>query len=313
MKNEKTKIEEKVTIYNTTNSKLPSSYITAIFIDGSEVWVGTSDGLAIYDSGRWISLENTPQGWISFITRINDTIWVAARGNASGLWEYNGNEWRRYKPPENFSESKLNMFKHSGDILIAKYDGKEYIWTITDLMLLKFNVKNKTWEFAADFMLHEDKPTDIEFCDDFIIISTEYSGIFIYSAKSKSFVKRLREVPGYPAIFLYPVYDVEIRNDKVYLAHDGRVSVYSPLKDCNIILDKSRWQVVKSTVVDPLSKVNLSNSFIVGKYIIKGNKAFELNFSRIFKEKSHQTVAKMQNKTIWIGTWGNGLLRLLTS
>ena len=313
MKNEKTKIDEKVTIYNTTNSKLPSNYITTIFIDGSKVWVGTTGGLAIYDRGKWTSLENAPKGWISSIMKINDSIWVSARGNASGLWEYNGKEWRCYKPPENFSESKLNMFKDWGDIYIAKYDGKGYIWTITNLRLLKFNVKNKTWEFAADFMLHEDKPTDIEFCNDFVIISTEYSGIFIYNAESRSFVKKLREVPGYPAIFLYPVYDIEIRNNKVYLAHDDKVSVYSPLEDCNIILDASRWRVVKSTVLDPFSEADLSNSLIVGKYIIKGDNAFELNFSRIFGEKTHQTVVKKQNKTLWIGTWGNGLIRLISS
>ncbi len=310
--NEKIKAEEKIILYNTTNSRLPSNYITAILIDGSRVWAGTTRGLVVYDNGRWVSLENAPGGWISSIMRVNDSIWVSVRGNSSGLWRYSSRKWRRYEPPENFSESRLNMLGDWSDIYIAKYDSKGHIWLATGLRLLKFNVKNETWEFAADLMLYEDRPADIEFCNNSVIISTGYSGIFIYDTESGSFIRRLRKVPEYPAILLYPAYDIEIKSDKLYIAHDDRVSVYTFTEDCSITLNGSRWQTIQPAALSPLSEINLSGSFVVGRYIImKKNKAFYVNFSGIFKEKVHETSVKKQNSTLWIGSWGSGIIRLI--
>jgi hypothetical protein len=90
------------TIYDRSNSGLPSDYVTALFLDQSTKWIGTRAGLARLDSTWTIfSLSNSglPDSWITAVVLDRPSqAWMGTyRGGLAvyrqgGILSVNGNE-----------------------------------------------------------------------------------------------------------------------------------------------------------------------------------------------------------------------------
>ncbi|CUU08034.1 Por secretion system C-terminal sorting domain-containing protein, partial [Candidatus Thermokryptus mobilis] len=88
------------TIYNASNSGLPSNYINAIAIDGQDnLWIGTEEGLAKFDGVNWTVYNSSNSGLPSkYVNAIafdkEGNKWI---GTNNGLAKFDGVNWTVYK------------------------------------------------------------------------------------------------------------------------------------------------------------------------------------------------------------------------
>jgi hypothetical protein len=135
------------TVYNTSNSNLPSNYVTAIAIDGQgNKWIGTSEGLVKFDGKNWTVYNTSNSGLPSdYVTAIaidgQGNLWV---GTSEGLVKFDGTNWTDF----NFSSSGLpnnritaiaidrqgNKWIGTWGEGIVKFDGAN--WTLYNTFLL---------------------------------------------------------------------------------------------------------------------------------------------------------------------------------
>ena len=85
------------TVYNTSNSGLPSNYVTAIAIDGQgNKWIGTGGGLAKFDGVNWTVYNWFYSGYPGKTISIDEqgNIWIGTDGG--GLAKFDGVNWTVY-------------------------------------------------------------------------------------------------------------------------------------------------------------------------------------------------------------------------
>ncbi|MGM0648196.1 MAG: two-component regulator propeller domain-containing protein [Bacteroidota bacterium] len=88
-----------IEIFNTNNSSLVSNNISAIDYDShGNVWIGTSNGISVYQDGNWTTYTSSNSGLISnsitaLLADSQDNIWI---GTYSGLSKYDGSNWTSY-------------------------------------------------------------------------------------------------------------------------------------------------------------------------------------------------------------------------
>jgi len=118
------------TVYDTTNSGLPSNVVWAIAIDGSgNKWIGTRGGLAVFDGTNWTvyntSNSGLPSDWILAIA-IDDmgNKWIGTIGG--GLAEFDGTNWTVY------NTSNSGLPDNYVDAIAIDASGNKWIGTESD-------------------------------------------------------------------------------------------------------------------------------------------------------------------------------------
>ncbi len=88
-----------IQVYNTGNSGLASNTVNAIDADSQgRVWVGTSNGVSVYDDGSWTTYTTNNSGLVSnniaaLVVDMQDNVWVAT---ISGAGMFDGSSWISY-------------------------------------------------------------------------------------------------------------------------------------------------------------------------------------------------------------------------
>ncbi|MEJ2104917.1 MAG: two-component regulator propeller domain-containing protein, partial [Ignavibacteriaceae bacterium] len=128
------------TVFNPSNSGLPTSHTTSIEIDErGNKWVGTSSGLVKYDDTSWTvyktSNSGLPSNWINSIRiDVNENKWIGTPGY--GLAKYDGINWTVY----NTSNSDLP----SNEVNSISFDIDGNKWIGTSSGLVKYDDTNWT-------------------------------------------------------------------------------------------------------------------------------------------------------------------------
>lgn len=132
-----------MTVYNTTNAKLPSDRIQSVFIDSkNNIWVGTDKGLAKFDGNGWTTFTTEgsplPHDYIFSITEDkNQNIWIGTNG---GVTKFDGTSTKKKRWTVftvNNSDLPNDMIR---DIFIEE-TGKIWIATLNGLAV----IDNDTW------------------------------------------------------------------------------------------------------------------------------------------------------------------------
>ncbi len=121
---------KKWTVYNTTNSGMPSNTITSLAVEDSGIiWVGTDNGLIKFDGQNWITFDTSnskiPSNNIfSIAIDNNNIIWI---GTDNGLGKFDGNNWYNYNSnnsslPDNYVES-ITIDKYGNKWIGTEWDG----------------------------------------------------------------------------------------------------------------------------------------------------------------------------------------------
>lgn len=126
------------TIYDTTNSSLPSNWVGELELHNGELWISTLEGLVNFDGVNWIVYNTTNSGLQhQIITDItitsNGDVWIA--NYDQGVAMFDGINWVNY--------NVLNSGLSNNSLTSIKADENDNIWIGTFSGLNIFN--GATW------------------------------------------------------------------------------------------------------------------------------------------------------------------------
>ncbi|MEI6577703.1 MAG: two-component regulator propeller domain-containing protein [Bacteroidota bacterium] len=118
------------TCFNTTNSALPSNVILSILVHGSDLWVGTAEGLAKYNGVSWTNYTSAIYNSILYPIKnvmdlaidSNDNIWLCCR--QVGVFTYNNSNWKVFTAQNSGINCDTNNYVYS---LIHDDSGKLWV------------------------------------------------------------------------------------------------------------------------------------------------------------------------------------------
>ncbi len=127
-----------IQIYKTGNSPLVNNNITALDFDSQgRVWIGTANGLSVYDQGSWTTYTSSNSGLINnaiqdLLVDASDNVWV---GTQVGVGKFNGSSWSSLTTSNGLSNNNVRSigFDSQGNIWfgttgsgVDKYNGTSF-------------------------------------------------------------------------------------------------------------------------------------------------------------------------------------------
>ncbi len=137
------------TTYNTTNSVMPTNYLTSLEFNGNDLWIGTKNGLVKKNNSSWNIYNKSNSGIIS--DSINDVkvkngiVWIATD---NGISKFDGTTWT------NYNKSNSTIFNDIVTSIDADNNGN--IWCGTSIGLSKLNGGVFTNYLSANSKLKKD-------------------------------------------------------------------------------------------------------------------------------------------------------------
>jgi ligand-binding sensor domain-containing protein len=166
----------------TTKDGLPSDHTYAVRIDGKRVWVGTHDGLAVYEDGKWRTYTTKDglahNGVIAIdVSKETGDLWI---GTFGGLSRFSAGKF------ENFTQ--LNSGLANDLIYSVICDGKD-VWVATGGGAGHYDTYTKNWEIFTEQNAPMHEPWTYGVCagDGKIFIAAWGGGVIEYTTKTKHF------------------------------------------------------------------------------------------------------------------------------
>ncbi len=165
-----------------TKDGLPSDHTYAVRIDGKRVWVGTHDGLAVYEDGKWRTYTTKDglahNGVIAIdVSKETGDVWI---GTFGGLSRFSAGKF------ENFTQ--LNSGLANDLIYSVICDGKD-VWVATGGGAGHYDTFAKNWEIFTEQNAPMHEPWTYGVCagDGKIFIAAWGGGVIEYTKKTKHF------------------------------------------------------------------------------------------------------------------------------
>lgn len=124
-----TAFSQQWTIYNQSNSSLPENTVRALAVDANNnKWIGTDNGLAVFDGVAWTIYNDTNSGLPSNIIRCIEIDGQGNRwiGTTNGLAKFDGTNWVVYQPGNSDLPDDLIKtidFDSNGDVWVGTTTG----------------------------------------------------------------------------------------------------------------------------------------------------------------------------------------------
>ncbi len=118
--------------YNTTNSVMPTNYLTSLEFNGNDLWIGTKNGLVKKNNSNWTIYNKSNSGIIS--DSVNDVkvkngiVWIATD---NGISKFDGTNWTNY--------NKSNSSLITDMVTSIDADNNGNVWSGTSVGLSKLN------------------------------------------------------------------------------------------------------------------------------------------------------------------------------
>ncbi|MBS1876569.1 MAG: regulator [Acidobacteria bacterium] len=122
----------------TTANGLPDNHVFNVCVDGDRVWVGTENGLALYENGKWKSwstkdgLAHRAVLFISPDKRTGD-VWIATMG---GLSRFSAGRF------DNFTQLTSGL---PNDVVYGVSVQGDFVWTATAAGAGRYNLRTNQW------------------------------------------------------------------------------------------------------------------------------------------------------------------------
>ncbi len=122
----------------TTANGLPNDHVFCVLVDGSRIWAGTEDGLALYENGKW-KVYSTKDGLahravlsLALDSETGD-VWAGTMGGVS-----------------RFSAGRFDTFNQlnsgvSNDVVYSVSVGGDYVWMATAAGASRLNKRTGQW------------------------------------------------------------------------------------------------------------------------------------------------------------------------
>ncbi|MGE5644527.1 MAG: regulator [Acidobacteriota bacterium] len=125
--------------FTTANSPLPNDHVFNVKVDRDRVWVGTENGLALYEKGKWKvykpedGLVHRAVLWVDVDKRTGD-VWIATM---AGLSRFSAGRFDNY--------TQLNSGLPNDVVYGCAVQG-DYVWVATAGSAARLNTKTNQWE-----------------------------------------------------------------------------------------------------------------------------------------------------------------------
>ncbi len=166
----------------TSKDGLPGDKAYCVKIDGERVLVGTHEGLAVYEKGKWSTFSTKDglahNGILAIdVSEVTGDVWLGTMG---GLTRWSGGKF------ENFTQ--LNSGMPNDLIYSVICDGKD-VWVATGGGAGKYDTYTKRWEIFTEqnAPMHEPWTYGISEGDGKIFIAAWGGGVVEYTKKTKKF------------------------------------------------------------------------------------------------------------------------------
>ena len=166
----------------TTKNGLPGDKAYCVKIDGNRVLVGTHEGLAVYENGKWETYTTKDgiahNGILAIdVSELTGDVWLGTMG---GLTRWSGGRF------ENFTQ--LNSGMPNDLIYSVACDGKD-VWVATGGGAGKYDSYTKRWEIFTEQNAPMHEPWTYGVCagDGKIFIAAWGGGVVEYTKKTKKF------------------------------------------------------------------------------------------------------------------------------
>lgn len=182
----------------TSADGLPGDKAYCVRIDGDRVLVGTHEGLAVYEQGKWTTLTTEDglahNGVLAIdVSELTGDVWLGTMG---GLSRWSGGRF------ENFTQMNSGM---PNDLIYSVIcDGKD-VWVATGGGAGLFDTYSKRWEIFTEQNAPMHEPWTYGICagDGKIFIAAWGGGVVEYTKKTKKF-RDYTDPDGNMEIDLFP-------------------------------------------------------------------------------------------------------------
>jgi hypothetical protein len=182
----------------TTKDGLPSDKTYCARIDGDKVYIGTHDGLAVYEKGKWRTYTTKDglahNGVVSVdVSELTGDVWI---GTLGGLSRWSGGKF------ENFTQFNSGMPNDLVYMVICV--GKD-VWIATGGGAGHYDTFTKEWEIFTEknAPMHEPWTYGVSAGDEKIFIAAWGGGVIEYNTKTKQF-RDYTDPDGFMEIDLKP-------------------------------------------------------------------------------------------------------------
>jgi ligand-binding sensor domain-containing protein len=163
----------------TTRNGLPSNEAKCIRVYGSRVWVGTDNGLACYEGGRWRTYgveDGLPHRVVMALDVSAQTgdLWV---GTAGGVSRFSGGRF------ENFNQMNSGL---ANDLVYGISCYEEDVWIATASGVSRYNTRTREWEIFNNnnTIMFEPWCYAISARDDMVYVGVWGGGVVEYSYRT---------------------------------------------------------------------------------------------------------------------------------
>lgn len=166
----------------TTKEGLPSDKCYCVRTDGEKTYVGTHDGLAVYENGEWKTYTTkdglSHNGVVSIdISELTGDIWI---GTLGGLTKWSAGKFEVF--------NQFNSGMPNDLVYMVICDGKD-VWCTTGGGAGHYDTFTKKWEIFNEMNapMHEPWTYGVSAGDDKVFIAAWGGGVIEYNTKTKQF------------------------------------------------------------------------------------------------------------------------------
>ena len=200
--------------FKTFNAKdgIPFGYVNTMMVEGTNIWLGTLDGLVLYNGKKfrvYTEDDGLSHPWINAIRKgPNGKIWV---GTNSGLSIFDGSKFLGLWSIDGLPNNQVNdiYFDNSGNAIIStsggvmKYNGKTFV---------RLNPKSGNYNFELN------SGQEISRTKDGIYWFTDWSGAGVVKYDPRSIINTTQS-DSFPQV---PINDIKVdKNRNLWIATQG--------------------------------------------------------------------------------------------
>ena len=302
-------------------NSVSSDWITALLMDEDKIWVGTDNGLNLFDIKKQtfktipIGSKAEERNILSLYKDKSGIIWV---GTFNGFFAFNPktNKAKLFKDVDAYGDPKV---KFSERVYAFLEDNENNFWVGTDAALIKFDRKYNTYKYyQLNTELNNNNRIRAIVQDSYgwIWVSTLGSGVNIYDKKTDSFKSYKNQVNNNSSLSNNNIRCIiEDKAGSVWIGtNGGGVNIYHR--------SNNQFQLYKSEPDNPNglrhfpmalledSKRNLWLATYEGGIVKKDSETQSYQYFPRDLNKNHYSFLSLYETTdgkIWMGSWGGGL------
>ena len=273
-----------------TNEGLPQSQVTSITQDNEGyLWVGTFGGLGRFNGKDFVTYS-TKNGLlnnrISFLTVIDNAIWVGHEGGISRIYKNKIQKWAFSS--EGKTSKVTQILKYKGELLIST-NGYGLL-KLNDNKIIKLKNLKKRFENIVNLKIRGKE----------LIIGYDQGVLTTLNLKTFSLIKDIKD---------YYLTDIQLNRNKLLFTtyFNGCLSYDFNTKEIKKSILPRQIEDVKSLFIDSKNSIWYSTNFGLFKKDLKEDLVV-YDEKNGFPSSKITTCFEDKNGSIWIGTEGKGLI-----